>query len=141
MRSSVFNLSFQIAIFHPIMSNNCDYFFLPVLPLYSVAPRVVLEKEQPYIASLTPGIISKKQINIGTIKWRYISTKRSWSHKKYKNFDSSSTTNIVRARLPFGLSFRSSWLCSKTYDTTKQVHPGSLGPGTRFPGSYATESF
>ena len=37
---SVFNLSFQIDIYHPILS---------VLLLYSDTPGVVLKEEQPYI--------------------------------------------------------------------------------------------
>ena len=48
--SSVFNLSFQGFIHHPILSNNCINVFPAVLLLYSVTPGDVLEEEQPYFA-------------------------------------------------------------------------------------------
>ena len=46
MQSSVFSLPFQISIYHPILSNNCNSDFPPVLVLCSVFPGVVLEEEQ-----------------------------------------------------------------------------------------------
>ena len=48
----VFNLSFQIVIYHPILSNTS------VKLLYSDPPGVVLTGEQPYIRQFTPGIIN-----------------------------------------------------------------------------------
>ena len=77
-----------------------------------------------------------KQVIIRTIKRRYISALRSWSHKKYSQFDlpvhsmftsyvfwsslgasifrnSSSVANNTRSRLPSRLSFYFLWLCYK----------------------------
>ena len=48
----VFNLSFQIVIYHPILSNTS------VKLLYSDTPGVVLTGEQPYITQFMPGIIN-----------------------------------------------------------------------------------
>ena len=41
-------LKIQIFIYHPILSNNCNNVFPPVLLLCSVTPGAVLEEEQQY---------------------------------------------------------------------------------------------
>ena len=58
MQRSIFNLLFQIAIYHPIMNNNCNNVASIVLLLYSDTPGVVLKEEQPYIAQFPPDIIN-----------------------------------------------------------------------------------
>ena len=50
MQSLVFDLPFQVVIYHPILSNNCSNVFPSVLLPYTDTPEVVLEEEQPYIA-------------------------------------------------------------------------------------------
>ena len=40
-----FKLSFQIVIYHPVLSNNCNSFSVKVW--YSDTPEVVLAEEQP----------------------------------------------------------------------------------------------
>ena len=53
MQYSVFNLHFQIAIYHQFMSNNCNNDVL-----YRDTPGAVLEEEQPYISQFPPDIIN-----------------------------------------------------------------------------------
>ena len=83
----MFNFLFQVVIYDPVWSNNCNNVFPLVLLLHSVSPGVILEEEQSCIAKFTPGIINLKQINIGTTEWRYVSATRSWSQKEYNCFD------------------------------------------------------
>ena len=45
-QSSVFSLPFQIFIYHPILSNNCNNAFPPVLLLSNITPGVALKEEQ-----------------------------------------------------------------------------------------------
>ena len=58
MQLSDFNLSFQIAIYHPIANNNCQNVVPPVLLLYSDTRRVFFEEEQPCIARVPPVIMN-----------------------------------------------------------------------------------
>ena len=57
MKCLVFNLLFQIPMYHSITSNNYTYVVPPVLLLYSDTPGVVLEEEKPYITQFPPVII------------------------------------------------------------------------------------
>ena len=47
MQSSIFNLPFQIVIYHPIFMQ--QYFSSSVKLMYSDTPGVLLAKKQPYI--------------------------------------------------------------------------------------------
>ena len=58
MQCSIFNLPFQIFIYHPITSNKCNNAVPPLLNLYIDTPVVVLEQEQSYITRLAPAIIN-----------------------------------------------------------------------------------
>ena len=50
MQRLLFNLPFQIVIYHPITSNNCNNIVPTVLLLYGDTPKVATEEEKPYIA-------------------------------------------------------------------------------------------
>ena len=58
MQRSVFNLPFQITIYHPIMNNKSNNVASTVLLLYNDTPGVVLKEEQPYIAQFPQDIIN-----------------------------------------------------------------------------------
>ena len=72
-------MPFQIAIYHPVVSNNCNIISSSVKPQYKNTAEVILTEEQPYIRESTSGIINEKQINIRKIELRCISAQRSWS--------------------------------------------------------------
>ena len=76
----VFNLPFQIAIYHPVLSTAIIFSSIVKIQ-YSDTPEVVLTEEQPYITKFASGIINKKQINIRINKLRCFSAPKSCSHK------------------------------------------------------------
>ena len=58
IQCSVFNLTFQIVVYHPTASNSYNNVVLPLLLLYCDTTRVALDEEQPYIAQFPPRIIN-----------------------------------------------------------------------------------
>ena len=65
MQCSVFNLTFQIVIYHPITRNNYNNVAPSVLLLYNDTTGVVLNDEQPFISQFSSGII-KMQLGYGS---------------------------------------------------------------------------
>ena len=55
-----FNLTFQTVFKHPTRRNKCKR-VPPVLNLYSVASKVVLDKEKSFIAEFSTGVINLKR--------------------------------------------------------------------------------
>ena len=127
-------MSFQIAIYHPVLSNNCNNIFLQFSAGIVIFLELFSERSNHMLHSLHQAS-SIKNINIRLIQLRCISTPRSWSHIKNTVVDfpthsmftfhecwsslgtsilenSSSTANNTWSRLPSILPFCFLWLCN-----------------------------
>ena len=121
-------LPFQIAIYHPILSNNCNNVFPPVLSTWSCSGRTAT------IYCIVYTRHNQLKTDYQNNKMKIYQTPRNWSHPwvcscfsalSMFTFDafwgilgtsifgnSSSAGNNTRARLPSRLSFCFFWLWS-----------------------------
>ena len=119
MQSSILNLPFYLVIYHSVLSNNFNNIIPPVFSsCIEILLELISKKSNHIFPKFTPSIINWKQINMKTMKRRYISATRCWSRKEYSCFDfpahSIFTFTLFCDRLGTNIFGSLSWVVSNT---------------------------